>query len=182
MSSETLAINFERIKNEISLPEYLLVICELIAKDQISREAIHKILTYYNVNDSIAKVEFLHLIFAYIRIAVEDGILTENETDEIRFLKTLFTIHPGDFYFHNRKDVEMLVDDQLTKIYQDDYVTENEAKLKSDIQQVFDLSYDQMNDYSKIKAAASMKKGADVKDLDVVFSYEEYFKLRNGFK
>jgi len=68
--------------------------------------------------------------------------------------------------------------DQLSKIYADDFITEEEAELKSGIQEIFDLTYDQMNDYAKIKAAVSLKKGAGPKDLDIVFTYEEYFKIR----
>jgi hypothetical protein len=59
----------------------------------------------------------LHLIFAYIKIALEDAVLTQEEKDNIRFLKNLFHIQPGDFYYHNKLDVEKTIMDQLSKIY-----------------------------------------------------------------
>jgi hypothetical protein len=95
-----------------------------------------------------------------------------------QFLKTLFHIQPGDFYYHNKWDIEKTIMDQLSKIYLDDFITQEEAELKSAIQETFDLSYDQMNDYAKIKAAVWIQNGVTPKDLGFFFTYEKYFKLK----
>jgi hypothetical protein len=39
-----------------------------------------------------------------------------------------------------------------------------------DLQELFDLSLDQMNEYSKKKAIASIQKGAAAEDLDIFFT------------
>jgi hypothetical protein len=168
-----------QIDKEILLPGYLRSICDLLATQKITREKVKEILLKDNINPSIAKVDFLHLIFAYIKIALDDQIITDNEIQEIKFLKNLFNIQRGDFLYHNKSDVELLIQNQLEKIYEDGYVSDKESSLKNAIQEIFDLSYDEMNNYSKIKAAVSLRNGADVKNLDVFFTYEEYFKLRS---
>ena len=178
MNYQNLVSAFTQINARLSLPEYLKVICDTIANENINKEKIDKILLHYQVNRSVATVDFLHVIFAYLKIALEDQKLTDEEKNNIKFLKTLFQIQPGDFYLHNKLDIEKTIMDQLSQIYEDDFITEAEAELKSGIQEIFDLTYDQMNDYSKVKAAVSIQKGVDPKDLDVFFTYEEYFKLR----
>ena len=161
MNYQNLSLAFKRINADLPLLPYLQVICDEIAGGLMDKRKLAQILQRYEVHRSVATVDFLHLIFAYIKIALEDEVLTEEEKDNIRFLKNLFHIQPGDFYYHNKLDVEKTIMDQLSKIYADDFITEEEAGLKSAIQEVFDLTYDQMNDYAKIKAAVSIKKGAD---------------------
>ena len=90
-----------------------------------------------------------------------------------------FGIQPGDFYFHNSHNVENIITYQLSGIYQDNFITEEEALFKVDLQETFDLSFDQMNDYSKSEASLSIQQGADPKDLDVFFTHKEYFKLKS---
>ena len=180
MKSDNLISALDKINTELILPEYLQEICIAITKGSITREKVDKILADHSVNHSVAKVSFLHLIFAYIGISLADDILTDYEKEDIKFLKKLFQIQRGDFYLHNKPDVEKTISLQLSKIYQDNLITKKEAKLKVDIQEIFDLSFDQMNDYSKIEAAVSIRKGIDVKDLDVFFTYDEYFKLKSG--
>ena len=63
-------------------------------------------------------------------------------------------------------------------MYQDNLVSDEEALLKVDLQEIFDLSFDQMNQYSKKESITSVKQGVDVNDLDVFFSNEEYSKLK----
>jgi hypothetical protein len=125
-------------------------------------------------------VDFLHLIFEYIKLSLEDNLLTNEERDHIKYLKRLFHIQPGDFQLHNSWQVEKVIGFQLSKIYEDNFVTSDEALLKVDLQELFDLSFDQMNEYSKKEAIVSIQKGAAAEDLDVFFTHNEYFKLRSS--
>ncbi|MEO9211328.1 MAG: hypothetical protein ABI208_09535 [Ginsengibacter sp.] len=178
MNLQNLSLVFNRINNELPLPEYLQVICAAIAVEPITKQRVDEILERYQVKRGIATIDFLHLIFAYIKIALEDERLTELEKNNIKFLKTLFHIQRGDFCYYNNWDVEKTIMDQLSKMYEDDFITEEEAELKSALQEIFDLSFDQMNDYAKLKAAGSIQKGVEPKNLDIFFTYEEYFKIR----
>ena len=159
MVSENLIVNFKRIDAELNIPEYLKKICDIIVGGTIIREKVDGVLRDYQISHKVAKIEFLHLIFAYIKIALEDDILSPDEKADIKFLKTLFRVKEGDFYCHNKLDVEETIMYQLSKIYNDDFVTEKEADLKIDMQEIFDLSFDQMNDYSKERLRFQFEEG-----------------------
>jgi hypothetical protein len=178
MDTENLSISFLEIEKKLLLSEYLQKICSAIINKSISKKSIDEILQNHNINYSIAKVEFLHLIFEYIKNVLEDNILTIIEKENIKYLKTLFRVQPGDFYLHNKSDIEATIAYQLARIYQDNYITDTEALLKVDLQEMFDLSFDQMNEYAKVEASASIKKGADVNNLDVFFTHKEFFNLK----
>jgi len=94
-------------------------------------------------------------------------------------VKRIFKIIPGDFIFHTKNQVENVIKYHLSKMYDDNYITPEEASLKIDLQELFDLSFDQMNEYSKLEASVSLKQGADIGDLDVFFTHTEYFDLKN---
>lgn len=178
MDKENLSISFQEIEKKLFLSDYLQEICSAIITKSISKKSIDEILQTQNINYSIAKVDFLHLIFEYIKNILEDDILTAIEKENVKFLKVLFRIQPGDFYYHNKADIEATIAFQLSRIYQDNYISDEEALLKVDLQEIFDLSYDQMNDYAKVEAAISIQKGADPKSLDVFFTHKEFFKLK----
>ncbi len=134
----------------------------------------------YGINRSSAKIEFLHLIFEYVKFSLEDNVLTDVEKAEIIYLKKLFKIQPGDFYIHTKLELENVITYQLSKIYMDNVVTPEEALLKVGIQNLFDLTFDQMNEYLKKEAIVAIQQGADVKDLDMFLTYKEYFNLKSS--
>lgn len=179
MISDKLKLAIEEIQKRLEIPDYLKSVCSIISVENANLQTIKKILNDHNVNTSKAKVDFLNLVFEYIKIALEDNILTIEEKYDVHYLKLLFQIQPGDFYIHNRWQLEKVIAYQLSNIYRDDFVNEQEALLKVDIQELFDLSYDQMNEFTKKRASASILKGVDFKDLDVFFPPEEYFKLKS---
>lgn len=178
MNIESLSISFSKIGKKFLLAEYLQKICFDIVSKPITRKDVDEILVSYNVNSSLAKVDFINLIFEYVRDALEDNVLTATEKENIKFLKLLFRIQEGDFYLHNEVDVKASIALQMTRIYQDSFISDEEALLKVDLQEIFDLSFDQMNEYSKGLANVLIKEGADPLRLDVFFTQKEYFKLR----
>jgi hypothetical protein len=177
--SDKLSSAFWKIQNELELSGYLNQVCSSIVEKTISKKKLEEILTNNEINYSIAKVDLLHLIFEYIKIVLQDNILTVNEKEDIKLLKLWFGIQPGDFLFHNSSNVENIIAYQLSRIYKDNFITDEEALFKVDLQEIFDLSFDQMNDYSKTEASFSIQQGADPKDLDIFFTQKEYFKLKS---
>jgi hypothetical protein len=180
MNFNTLLVDLKEIQNSVLLPQYIIDVIHNISNEKITSAEVDKICLTANVNYSIAKVGFLHFIFEYIQIALKDDILTTEEKEVISYFKKLFKIHPGDFTFHTNDQVENVINYQLTKMYSDNYITPEEALLKSELQELFDLSFDQMNEYSKLEAKVSMKQGAAVENLDVVFTHKEYFEIKNN--
>lgn len=170
----------EQIQEQYELPEYLKVICSDITLNNASLQSIKNTLDTHNINYAVAKADFIHLIFEYIEVSLADNFLTKEEKNYTSYLKKLFQIKPGDFFFHNKGNLENIIAYQLTKIYDDNFVTKEEALLKVDLQELFDLSFDQMNEYVKEEATISLWQGANPIDLDVVFTNDEYFKLKYG--
>jgi hypothetical protein len=179
MNIDKLKIDLEEIQDRVKLPHYIKDVISKISEGNITIAAVEKCCLNFDTNYSIAKVDFLHFIFEYIRIALNDNILSTEEKEVIVFLKRIFKIIPGDFIFHTKDQVENVIKYQLSKMYGDNYITEQEAQLKIDLQELFDLSFDQMNEYSKSEATISLKQGADIENLDVFFTHTEYFDLKN---
>lgn len=180
MNNDKLKSVFIQIETELNLPEYLKIISTAIIDGTATPFLVHNILSKYNIHQSIANIDFINIILQFIKFSLNDNVLTDEEKKDIIYLKRLFRIHPGDFFTHSKLTIENIIRFQLKRIYDDHQVTIDEAVLKNDLQEIFDLSFDQMNEYAKIDAAVSIKNGAEPKNLDVFFTYNEYFKLKSG--
>jgi hypothetical protein len=73
--SAKLSLAFSKTLNELELSGYLKEISLRIATKTFDRDALKEILKSYKINESIAKVDLLHLILEYIKIAFQDDIL-----------------------------------------------------------------------------------------------------------
>ncbi|HUZ58283.1 MAG TPA: hypothetical protein VMU83_05830 [Hanamia sp.] len=78
MNYQNLSLAFRRINTDLPLLPYLQQICDGIVAEKADKPGVDKILLNYGVNRSVATVDFLHLIFAYIKIALEDEKLTDD--------------------------------------------------------------------------------------------------------
>lgn len=179
MNIEKLKIDLQEINDRVRLPPYLHAIVFKIMDGNITSLEVDKILFDFKTNHAIAKVDFLHLIFEFIHLSLHDDLLSTDEKEIIGYLKRIFKISSGDFLLHTNEEVDNVITYQLSRMYSDNLITHDEALLKDDLQELFDLSFDQMNDYSKLEAAISLKQGADIENLDVFFTHSEYFDLKN---
>jgi hypothetical protein len=115
------------------------------------------------------KTNSLKIIILYVKIAIEDNILAENEKKIVKFLKLLFQINEGDFSFDKEifKDVSEIIKTQLELIYLDDNkIDQKEALHKVDLQELFDLGYDQFLKFSNYADKLALDRGANISDLD----------------
>lgn len=74
MNLELLSTSFSKIEQKINTPFYLKQVCRAIVNKTISKNEIESILANQNINFSIVKVGFLHLIFEYIKKALSDNV------------------------------------------------------------------------------------------------------------
>ena len=181
MQPDKLSSAFSRIKSQRELSGYLQEICTAIIEKILDRNVVEKILDSYGTNRSLAKIDLVHLTFEYIKIVLEDDVLTDDEKDDINYLKLLFGIHSRDFWVYNKSYVMQIIHYQLFRIYRYNLITDDEALFKADFQEMFDLSFDEMNEYYKSEAIDALQRGADIKDLDIFFTPTEYFKLKSNF-
>jgi hypothetical protein len=147
-------------------------IIKLIYDNQLYRENIDKILLKHKIPSyKEAKEEFIDLIIRYINIVLIDEIITEIEYYNVIQLKRLFEIRPGDFYKIRCHEIEEIIMKQVYRIYADNQIDKNEAIFKSQLQGLFDLSYDQINEFVSEEVERAIIAGGDPATLDA------YFKL-----
>lgn len=159
------------------LPGYLESICRKIVREQTTLASVLEDLRSLDIHENVAKSDFTGLILDYLEAAMDDGVLTEEEKSEILFLNRLFRIRSEEFRKYHRDRVEDLVDSCLDMIYEDDDVSFQESVLKDDLQEILGFSYDEMNDHVKRWARNSILKGANIENLDVLFTHQEYQQI-----
>ena len=123
----------------------MMVRClNLILDDKMNSISLKKCLSESGYALSVIKPEALQVILDYSEIILEDEILTENEIRIITLLKIFFQIKDGDFYTYGKKEiVDKVLTAQLQKMYADRIIDKEEALMKTDLQGLFCLSYDQ---------------------------------------
>lgn len=171
----TLKEAFEVILSIDIMEEPFIDMAELIYKKGI-RTTKQETLEVVRQNKFNNYLEFkkisLELILRYIRVVLRDNHLTQLEKRNVKFLKLILNVREGDFY--NASDYlsdEMyeIIKTQLALIYLDDNkIDRQEALYKVDLQELFDLSYDQFLEFSNVEDQLAIERGANIKDLDSV--------------
>ncbi len=130
----------------------------LILDDKMNSIALKQCLSENGYTLSMIKSEALQVILDYSEIILEDEILTENEIRIITLLKMFFQIKDGDFYAYGKKEiVDKVLTAQLQKMYADGIIDKEEALMKTDLQGLFCLSYDQFLEVVNKVAKSAIK-------------------------
>ena len=176
MNTSKLSKAFETIQYEwhLEMPEYLNKICDYVVNKRLNPKTVRNILSSFKIEPEKSKSELLILILKYIHTALEDNILTHEELAYIRFLKMCFKIEEGDFIKYWKYPVENIIKYQLHRIYEDNKITDDEAVFKTELQEIFGMGYDEMNQYVKNEVIKSLRHGAKLEELDCAFSNREY--------
>ena len=156
-----------RIKNENNYSLAMNGVLSLIIEDKMTPIALKKYFAQQAITFDDIKKESLSLVINYARICLEDDILTEEEMHNISMLKRFLHICEGDFYKYNYNDsVKELLSCQLHKMYKDNIIDKDEALMKTDLQQLFGLSYDEFLVIVNDVALDALDRGANILDLD----------------
>ena len=139
---------FQIIASKDKVQGDLLRVCELLYEKGMDsrRDDINSVLEELKIKSITSfKNEALKILILYIRLALNDNILSIEEKNNIKFLKLLFGIKDGDFKGNESiyTQVKNIIKIQLQLIYlDDDSIDNSEALHKVDLQEVFGLSYD----------------------------------------
>lgn len=142
-------------------------ILNLIFEDKMNSIELNKYLNqnYISIND--IKSDTLQIIIDYALFCLNDDILTEQEMRNIQLLKLFLKVKEGDFIAYGKEyDVKEILMWQLRKLYDDNYIDKEEALMKTDLQSLFGLSYDQFLTMVNEVAQEAIDRGADISDLD----------------
>lgn len=169
---------FETIPTIKQLSNSVLEISQLVSTCEISRETIQDVLGKHQIENIISiKEELLDLLIAYVNLIVNDHIISENERFNIEILKKYFKIKEGDFYTHRYSEIENILHRQFERIYSDNNVNIQEAIHKVNLQEVFDLSYDQFEEFKQNEISQAIEQGADISNLDIATLYKPEDKI-----
>lgn len=141
----------------------------LILEDKMNSVDLKKLLSANDYTINMIKSESLKMILDYSEIILEDDILTDDEIRIVTLLKKFFQIKDGDFYANGyQTQVENILTSQLEKMYADGIIDPKEALMKTDLQGLFCLNYDQFLKIVNKEAQAALDRGADINQLDTL--------------
>ena len=151
----------------------------LFSTNEIDRPKVNEILKKYRIKQiEDIKEEILDLLLIYINIVLNDNVISETEARNVNLLKRFFKIKEGDFFNYRGHEVEKILYRQFVRIYSDNQIDTEEALHKVNLQELFDLNYDQFLEFNNKEAKVALQRGANLNDLDTVFKPSEYMKIK----
>jgi hypothetical protein len=163
-----------------SLTDCVTEIAELIYKNELNTIKLNEILAQHKIkNIEDIKGELLDLVIGYINIVLKDHIITEKEIKNVKLLKLIFKIKPGDFYDKRYYEIEEIIITQLKRLYFDNIITTDEEIYNVNLQDIFDLSYDQLYEFKYNEVKEALQQGANITDLDTANLPSNYYNIIN---
>ena len=122
------------------------------------------------LNSIEIKKELVNVVYDYIELCLEDGLVTKEELSTVKKMRLFFGIEEGDSYkFGIKARIEQLLTVELEKMYDDKVINDEEALTKVELQALFGLSYEDFYEIDKKIAQKAIKNGANMKDLGSYF-------------
>ncbi|MGC1631136.1 MAG: HNH endonuclease [Gelidibacter sp.] len=158
---------FEIILSIKTFSKYISAIAEMIYKGSLNSENLNTIVNEYKIeNVRNINEELLDLILVYINLVLNDHVISDNERKNIELLKIYFKIKEGDFIQKRHSEVEDVLQRQFERQYADNKIDQLESLHSVDLQQIFDLSYDQFDQFKEREIINALARGADITKLD----------------
>lgn len=158
---------FEVILSIKTFSNYISDIAEIIYNGSLNSENLNTIMSEYKIkNIRNINEELLDLIIVYINLVLNDYIISNNEKNNIELLKVYFKIKEGDFIQKRYSEVEDILQRQFERQYADNKIDQLESLHSVDLQQIFDLSYDQFDKFKEFEITHALARGADITELD----------------
>jgi hypothetical protein len=141
---------FNIILGKTTFKDYITAIATLICNNELTKENLDKILNEYHINNIMdIKLDLLDLLLSYINIVINTFTITEKEMRNIKILKLYFRINEGDFYKYKRYEIKSIYQ-TIFSLYYRNNVGYSYELFMAGIQDVFDLSYSQLDKLKQI--------------------------------
>lgn len=145
-------------------------ILNLILNDKMFFPEIKSIIDKSSSDKIEIKKELANVVYDYIELCLEDGLVTKEEFTTVKKMRLFFDIEEGDSYkFGLKARIEQLLTIELDKMYADKVVNEEEALTKVELQALFGLCYEDFYEIDKKIAKKAINNGAKMKDLGTYF-------------
>lgn len=168
-NSTHLQTSFEQILSIESFSDYITDILELIYKGKLDQSSLSEVMNEYGINNTEEiKGELIDIIIVYVNLVLNDNIITEEEQRNVEWLKRNLRISEGDFTKYRSDEIEEILKRQFYRLYLDNYIDESEEIYEVQLQQLFNLSYDQFNKLKNKEIRRALDEGADIIQLSTV--------------
>jgi hypothetical protein len=167
---------FETIFAAGGFSNCVIDIIELVYCKKLNRNTLLDVIRKYKVkNIADIKEELLNLLIAYINIVLEDNIITDDELRSLKILKLYFRVKEGNFYKKCYKEVKNILHRQFEMLYSDNKISPEEEEYELRLQELFDLSYDQFDEFKENEVKRALSLGANITELNTA----RFYKNRN---
>ena len=160
---------FRKILSAEDLSPIIKKIAILIYKTELDHSKLDNLLEECNINQiEDIKSDILDLLLTYINIILDDNVITEKEARNMTLLKRFFKIKEGDFYNYKYYEIERVLDRQFDLMYSNNDIDNDEALKKVELQDLFDLGYDQFLHLIEKTIKSALIRGANPDKLDTL--------------
>ena len=171
---------FEVILSIRSFSDYINEIADLIYNNELNRENLKELLQRHQIKKiEDIKEELLDLLLIYINLILNNHIISDNEKQNVQILKIFFKIKEGDFYENRYYEIEDILHRQFERLYLDNNINKEEAIHKVGLQEIFDLGYDQFEEFKEKEIRSALERGAVITDLDTT-QYPKVITVNSG--
>ena len=119
-------------------------VADRLAEGTLDRASFDHVVYLHQVEESRAfRTALLDLILYYVRKALSDHALSDDEIGQLRRLKTIFRIREDDFWMLRRHDIARILETEVHRILADETTDQVEALHQETLQGIFGLGYDQ---------------------------------------
>ena len=135
---------FKAIVTTQGLPVYIHDIAVVLSEKGFDKRAVSDALAKNGITTvTTIKEDLLDLLLAYLHIILDDHCISENESRDFGLLKILFKVREGEFYEKRYYQVRSVLNSQLDYLSEDEILDPQKATFTINLQDLFDLSYDQ---------------------------------------
>src|SRR5690606_10401684 len=132
---------------------------ELIVQGRIGRKLFIEVLQSNHIGEISEIKEYLRDVFIeYVNDIVEDHHISDEEVSKATKLKLLFEIREGELYAHKFSEIQEILHKQFSYFMVDGEISPLEELQKVNLQDLFDLGYDQyLKFYNDFKTTGTDK-------------------------
>jgi len=132
---------------------------ELIVQGRIDRKLFIEVLQSNHIGEISEIKEYLRDVFIeYVNDIVEDHHISDEEVSKATKLKLLFEIREGELYAHKFSEIQEILHKQFSYFMIDGEISPLEELQKVNLQDLFDLGYDQyLKFYNDFKTTGTDK-------------------------
>ncbi len=144
-----------------------------------TRTEVLEVLSEYDITEiEKFKDTSIALLLFYLKVVLRDNLISQEELNNVKFIKRLFGIREGDMLANDEvsNEVASIIKLQMELIYVDDEISKDEAIYKVNLQDLFGLNYDEFLKLTNQAALASMDRGSGWSEIDTHISVEEFYK------